>query len=153
MLCMILVFLTGCTTEQDRDVIIKQLRKKGYIVGNNQEEYYWTIAGEELFSISAYNYVYRQKDDSLTQVVLSGKETRYDESSSNTYRDIYLPYFKVDITTNVGVEMVGFEEAQYSVSRSDNSVDTRVYLVREKFLLFNYWKDYTEEAFEARFTQ
>lgn len=150
LLLLCLVLLTGCTTEQDRTIAINELYKKGYITGDSKQVYYWATSAAPVPGIKSYSYVYKLSDDSLTEILLSNKYTIKDSSSSATFRETYLPYFKVELTTNVEVEEYN---DIYSANITDISEKKTVYLVREKFLLFNYWKDYDEAGFESRFKE
>lgn len=150
--CLVTLGLTGCTTLKDRETVLEQLSKNGYISDDYVYEQNWCTNASPIPAVLSYSYVYKLPDDTRSEVLIHSKVSNKDNKNSNSQRKVYLSCFEVDITSDITVEEADAgDNSPYKCIKSDDSETTKVFLVQEKFLVFNYWKIYNQEEYNDRF--
>lgn len=150
--CLITLGLTGCTTVKDREIVLEQLGKKGYITDDYVYEKEWSTNASPIPAIVSYSYVYKLPDDSRSEVLIYSKTSNKDNKHGNSQKKVYLNCFEIDITSNIIVEEADAgDNSPYQCIKTDDSETTKIFLVQEKFFVFSYWKFYTQDEYNDRF--
>ncbi len=141
--CFLSFMLTGCTTEKDREIVLEQLSKNGYLTKDYVYEQDWCTNASPIPAILSYSYVYSLPDDSKSEIMIYSKTRK---------KDAYLSCFKVLITSNIEVEQTELgSNSPFICKKSDSSEATELYIVEEKFLIFTHWKIYSEKEYNEKF--